>query len=63
MNSPLDPAFDPNAKTLPMSEFEPMVRRILDAPKSPTEGEGVMRGQMLAPPVRILTARRSEPAK
>jgi len=34
-----------------------VVRRILDAPTSPTEGEGVMRGQMLAPPVRIVTAR------
>ena len=26
-----------------------VVRRILAAPTSPTEGEGVMRGQMLAP--------------
>lgn len=36
-----------------------VVRRILDAPTSPTEGEGVMRGQMLAPQIRILTARRA----
>ena len=36
-----------------------VVRQILDAPKSPTEGEGVMKGQMLAPPVRIITARRT----
>ena len=35
-----------------------IVRRILAAPTSPTEGEGVMRGQMLAPRIRILTARR-----
>ncbi|MFS0736065.1 peptidylprolyl isomerase [Sphingomonas sp. 1P06PA] len=37
------------------------VRRILDAQTSPTEGEGVMRGQMLAAPVKILTARRAPP--
>lgn len=37
-----------------------VVRRILDAPTSPTEGEGVMKGQMLASPVRILTARRAQ---
>lgn len=35
-----------------------IVRRILDAPKSPTLGEGVMKGQMLSEPIRILTARR-----
>lgn len=35
-----------------------VVRKILAAPTSPTEGEGVMRGQMLNPRVRILTARR-----
>jgi peptidyl-prolyl cis-trans isomerase A (cyclophilin A) len=35
-----------------------VVRRILAAPISPTEGEGVMRGQMLDPRIRILTARR-----
>ncbi|HWL46670.1 MAG TPA: peptidylprolyl isomerase [Sphingomonadaceae bacterium] len=37
-----------------------VVRKILDAPTSPTEGEGVMKGQMLAPPIRIVTARRAE---
>jgi peptidyl-prolyl cis-trans isomerase A (cyclophilin A) len=36
-----------------------VVRRILAAPTSPTEGEGVMRGQMLDPRIRILTARRA----
>lgn len=35
-----------------------IVRRILAAPKSPTEGEGFMRGQMLDPRIRILSARR-----
>lgn len=35
-----------------------VVRTILGAPTSPTEGEGVMRGQMLSPVVRIVTARR-----
>jgi peptidyl-prolyl cis-trans isomerase A (cyclophilin A) len=36
-----------------------VVRRILRAPTSPTEGEGVMRGQMLSPRIRIVSARRS----
>jgi peptidyl-prolyl cis-trans isomerase A (cyclophilin A) len=35
-----------------------VVRHILEAPVSPTEGEGVMKGQMLVQPVRIITARR-----
>jgi peptidyl-prolyl cis-trans isomerase A (cyclophilin A) len=35
-----------------------VVRRLLAAPTSPTEGEGVMRGQMLSPRIHILTARR-----
>lgn len=35
-----------------------IVRTILAMPKSPTAGEGVMKGQMLARPVRIVTARR-----
>lgn len=34
------------------------VRLILTCPTSPTEGEGVMRGQMLSPVIRIITARR-----
>jgi peptidyl-prolyl cis-trans isomerase A (cyclophilin A) len=38
-----------------------VVRRILAAPTSPTEGEGVMKGQMLAPRIKILTARRLPP--
>lgn len=35
-----------------------VVRRILAAPTSPTQGEGVMRGQMLEPQIRIVSARR-----
>ncbi len=35
-----------------------VVRAILNAPTSPTEGQGAMRGQMLQPRVRIITARR-----
>ena len=36
-----------------------IVRRILAAPVSPTLGEGMMKGQMLAQPVKVLTARRA----
>jgi peptidyl-prolyl cis-trans isomerase A (cyclophilin A) len=35
-----------------------VARAILAAPTSPTEGEGVMKGQMLSPMVAIVTARR-----
>ena len=35
-----------------------VVRHILAAPTSPTEGEGVMKGQMLSPRITIITARR-----
>jgi peptidyl-prolyl cis-trans isomerase A (cyclophilin A) len=35
-----------------------VAQRILDAPVSPTRGEGPLKGQMLEPPVRILTVRR-----
>lgn len=37
-----------------------VVHAILGQPTSPTEGEGVMKGQILAMPVKILTARRAE---
>lgn len=37
-----------------------VVRRILAAPTSPTEGEGAMRGQMLSPRIAIRSARRVE---
>ena len=36
-----------------------VVRAILAAPTSPTEGEGVMRGQMLSPRIGIISARRT----
>ena len=42
-----------------VTEGMEIVRRILAAPTSPTEGEGPMKGQMLAPKVKILTARRA----
>ena len=35
-----------------------VVRHIMDAATSPTEGIGVMKGSMIAAPIRILTARR-----
>lgn len=41
-----------------VAEGMDVVHRILDAPTSDTEGEGVMRGQMIAEPVRILSMRR-----
>ena len=37
-----------------------VVRQLLAAPTSPTEGEGVMRGQMIAAPVRIESVRRTQ---
>lgn len=40
-----------------------VVKKIQAAAKSPTEGEGVMKGQMLATPVKILTARRVQGAE
>jgi peptidyl-prolyl cis-trans isomerase A (cyclophilin A) len=36
-----------------------VVHRILDQPTSPSAGAGVMKGQMLAPPVRIVSVRRA----
>jgi len=35
-----------------------VVKRILAAPTSATAGAGVMKGQMIAAPVKILTVRR-----
>ena len=35
-----------------------VVRKIYDVPLSATEGQGVMKGQMIARPVRVLTVRR-----
>ena len=36
-----------------------VVRAIFDAPVDPEKGEGWMKGQMLAEPVKILSARRA----
>lgn len=35
-----------------------VVKKILAAPRSPTLGEGVMKGQMLAPTIKIISAKR-----
>ena len=40
-----------------------VVKTIWMAPRSPTKGEGVMKGEMLEPTVRILTVRREMTAK
>ncbi|WP_370307997.1 peptidylprolyl isomerase [Sphingobium abikonense] len=36
-----------------------VIKAILAAPKSPTKGEGVMKGQMLETPIRIISVRRA----
>ncbi len=36
-----------------------VVRRILEAPTSATQGVGVMKGQMIAAPIKVVTARRA----
>ncbi|MFK3888587.1 peptidylprolyl isomerase [Sphingomonas sp. NPDC079357] len=36
-----------------------VIRKILLSPTSPTQGEGAMKGQMLAPAIRITSARRA----
>ena len=41
-----------------VTEGMDIVRRILAAPTSPTDGDGPMKGQMLAPKIKIFTARR-----
>ena len=53
--APGDPGFAVFGRVI---EGMDVVRAILTAPKSPTEGEGFMRGQMLDPRIRILSARR-----
>lgn len=40
-----------------------VVKKILAAPRSPTLGEGIMKGQMLAAPIKIVSARRVVAAK
>ena len=53
--APGDPGFAVFGRVI---EGMDVVRAILTAPKSPPEGEGFMRGQMLDPRIRILSARR-----
>lgn len=53
--APGDPGFAVFGRVV---EGMDVVRQILAAPKSPTEGEGVMVGQMLEPRIRILSARK-----
>ena len=40
-----------------------VVRKIYDAPRSATKGEGFMKGQMLDPPVKVLKVRRAPPVQ
>lgn len=54
--APDDPGFAVFGRVV---EGMDVVRAILAAPKSATEGEGFMRGQMLDPRVRIVSARRA----
>lgn len=58
--APDDPGFAVFGRVVAGME---VVRAILAAPKSPIEGEGFMRGQMLDPRVRIVSARRAPPAE
>ncbi len=53
--APGDPGFAVFGRVI---EGMDVVRAILAAPKSTTEGEGFMRGQMLDPRIRIVSARR-----
>lgn len=55
--TPDDPGFAVFGRVVEGME---VVRQILAAPKSPTEGDGFMRGQMLEPRIAILSARRVE---
>ena len=57
--TPDDPGFAVFGRVI---EGMDIVRAILVAPKSETEGEGIMRGQMLEPRVKIISARRVEEA-
>lgn len=43
-----------------VTEGMDVIRQMLDLPRDPNAGDAVMKGQMLAAPVRILTVRRSE---
>ncbi|MEZ5459293.1 MAG: peptidylprolyl isomerase [Steroidobacteraceae bacterium] len=45
-----------------VTEGMDIIRQMLDLPRDPNAGEAVMRGQMLAQPVRIVTVRRAPPS-
>ena len=61
------PAFDAKAGDIGFAAFgrvvegQEVVKAILAAPVSPTKGEGSMKGQMLDPVVKIVTAERVKP--
>jgi peptidyl-prolyl cis-trans isomerase A (cyclophilin A) len=57
-SAPDDPGFAVFGK---VTQGMDIVRRILASPTSPTEGEGFLRGQMLEPRIRIVSARRLTP--
>jgi len=40
-----------------------VIAKVLAAPRDPDAGEGVMKGQMLKPEVKIISARRAEPGR
>jgi peptidyl-prolyl cis-trans isomerase A (cyclophilin A) len=53
--TPTDPGFAVFGRVV---EGMDVIKRIMASPTSPTLGEGVMKGQMLDPVVKIATARR-----
>ena len=54
-NTPEDPGYAVFGR---VTQGMDLVRVIMAMPKSPTEGEGVMKGQMLSAPVKVNTVRR-----
>lgn len=52
---PEDPGFAVFGRVV---EGMDVVKTIWNSPRSPTKGEGVMKGEMLEPPVKVLTVRR-----
>ena len=57
---PADPGFAVFGRVV---EGMDVVKTIWMAPRSPSKGEGVMKGEMLEPTVRVLTVRREIPTK
>lgn len=54
-NTPEDPGYAVFGR---VTQGMDLVKAIMVLPKSPTEGEGVMKGQMLSAPVKVITTRR-----